>query len=548
MNRFHIKRLMRKEMNGWRMLSIIGAAVILLPILYVFSSLFSRPNENWLHIRKYLLTDYIIESLLLVCITGLLAGTIGVTLAWLISAYDFPLKRIFRWALVLPLAIPPYIAAYTYSTMFSYTGVVQSTLRNSFDIRVDPLLFSLTGMKGAIFVFVLFLFPYVYLIARSFLESQSAAYVESARVLGRSPLYIFFRIVLPLSRPALAGGIVLVIYEVLSDYGVTSYFGIHTFTTAIFQTWFGRYDVDSAMKLAAWLMVFVVGIFFVERWLRKERSYSAMVRSRPMSAIRLSGWKSAAAVTVCAIVLALGFLIPTLQLIAWAKLTFDAVWNSTFFRLAYQTVWTAAVSTTAIMLFAVIVANANRRKSLFSFVLVKSVTAGYSIPGAIIAIGVLAICIALDRMLAPVYGMLGWGDAPLVLSMSIVMLLVGYVIRYMATGYNAVEVGFEKIGNKYMEASRTLSHSFTASFFKVELPLLKGAIAGGFILTFVEICKELPLALLLRPFNFETLATKAYQYANDEQIYEASIPSLFIIAISILSVVFIHHTGKKVQS
>lgn len=540
-----IKRHLKKEFNGWWIISIVGAVVILLPILIIFSSIVQEPNENWLHIRQYLLTNYVKNTVLLVVLTGIFTVLLGVTLAWLIAAYDFPLKRFFRWGLMLPLSIPTFIAAYTYRTMLGYTGVVQTTLRNHFDYQMNPELLTVSGIGGAVFIFTLFLFPYVYMITRAFLESQSTSYIENARLLGRAPLAVFCRVVLPLARPAIIGGVVLVIYEVLGDYGVTSLLGIHTISTAIFQTWFGMYDVDSAMRLAAWLMIIIVGMFLFERLLRQRRRYHLSNKSRPLVPVKLKGIAGIAAFMYCAIVFLIGFLIPFVQLIAWAKMTFHKVWDSSFFTLLYQTVYVAVIATMIILILAVVVANVCRSHNSLSFILSKCVTSGYSIPGPIIAIGVLAMFIALDKWLAPVYSSMGLGKAPLILSLSLVMLIVGYVIRFMATGFNAIEVGFEKVGTKYTEASRMLGLGVTRTFFKVDLPLVKGSLISGFILTFVEICKELPLAMLLRPFNFETLATKTYQYANDEQIHEASISSLLIIAISIVSIILIQMIGKR---
>jgi len=542
-----IKRNLKKEFNGWWIISIVGAVVILLPILVIFSSIVQEPNENWLHIRQYLLKNYVTNTVLLVVMTAILTAILGVTLAWLIAAYDFPLKRFFRWGLMLPLSIPTFIAAYTYRTMLGYTGVVQTTLRNHFDYQMNPELLTVSGIGGAVFIFTLFLFPYVYMITRAFLENQSTSYIENARLLGRGPFAVFFRIVLPLSRPAIIGGVVLVIYEVLGDYGVTSLLGIHTISTAIFQTWFGMYDVDSAMRLAAWLMVIIVGMFLFERLLRQRRRYHVSNKSRPLVPVKLTGMAGIAAFMYCGVVFLIGFLIPFIQLIAWAKMTFHKVWDTSFFTLLYQTVYVAVISTMIILILAVVVANVCRSHSSLSFILSKCVTSGYSIPGPIIAIGVLAMFIALDKWLAPLYSSMGLGKAPLILSLSLVMLIVGYCIRFMATGFNAIEVGFEKVGTKYAEASRMLGLGKTRTFFKVDLPLIKGSLISGFILTFVEICKELPLALLLRPFNFETLATKTYQYANDEQIHEASISSLLIIAISIVSVIIIQMIGKRVK-
>jgi iron(III) transport system permease protein len=543
----HLKRYAQKELNGWWYISILAAAVILLPIIYVFAELFQAPNENWFQIRQYLLKNYVANTLILISLTGIFTGLLGVSLAWLTAAYDFPLRKFFRWGLILPLAIPPYIAAYTYRTMLSYTGVVQVTLRNQFDYQVNQELLSISSLRGAVFIFTMFLFPYVYIISRAFLESQSASFIENARLLGRKPLAVFLKVVLPLSRPAVIGGTVLVIYEVLSDYGVTSYFGIHTITTAIFQTWFGMYDVDTAMRLAAWLMMIIVGMFMIERVLRRRQRYSISNKSRPLVPKKLKGFSAGAAFTFCALVFSLGFLIPFIQLLSWARLTLHKVWDASFFVLLYQTVYVAVIATVIILLFSVIVANVCRSKSPISFILSKWVTSGYSIPGAIIAIGVMAMFIKLDELLAPFYASIGLGKAPLVLSMSLLMLIVGYIIRFMATGYNAVEVGFEKIGTKYTEASRLLGKGITKTFLKVDLPLIKGALFGGFILTFVEICKELPLVLLLRPFNFETLATKTFQYAKDEMIHEAAIPSLMIILLSTLSVMVLQMIDKKVE-
>ncbi|UOE56112.1 iron ABC transporter permease [Bacillus sp. CMF12] len=547
MNTESVKHFFRKDFNGWWLVSLIGAAMILLPILFIFFSIFQEPNENWFQIREYLLKNYAANSIILVVLTGVFTAILGVSLAWLIAAYDFPMRRFFSWGLILPLAIPPYIAAYTYRTMLSYTGVVQVTIRNEFDYQINPEWLSISSLKGAVFIFTIFLFPYVYIICRAFLENQSSSYLENARLLGRKPFAIFVRIVLPLSRPAIVAGAVLVIYEVLSDYGVTSYFGIHTITTAIFQTWFGMYDADSAMRLAAWLMVIIVGLFFIEKLLRQGRRYNISSKSRPLGRQKLKGLRAAAVFIYCSVIFLLGFLIPVVQLLAWSRLTFTKVWNDTFFTLLNQTVFVGIISTALILLFAVIIANVTRSHSSGAYILSKLATAGYSIPGAIIAIGVLALFIELDSVLAPFYSYMGWGKAPLILSLSLAMLVIGYTIRFMATGYNAVEIGFEKIGNKYTEASRMLGFGVTKTFFKVDLPLIKGALFSGFILTFVEIIKELPLALLLRPFNFDTLATKTYQYAKDEMIYEAAIPSLMIILISVISVAVFQMIDKKVK-
>ncbi|WP_312114775.1 ABC transporter permease [Brevibacillus reuszeri] len=541
-------RNLRRNMNGWVTLSVIGAFLALLPSLYIFFGLFQKENENWQHIQEYMLVDYALESLWLVLGTGACTIIVGVTLAWLVAAYDFPLRRFFDWAFVLPLAIPPYIAAYTYGSMLSYTGSIQTFLRNTLGWTPDQRYFDIMSMKGAIFIFTLFLFPYVYLITKAFLEKQSAAFIENARLLGKNSFHTFFVIVLPLSQGAIVGGASLVAFEVLNDFGVTKHFGISSFTTAIFKTWFGMYDVDSAIRLAAWLMSFIIGLFVIERLLRKRKKFSSPTnKQNPLKRRKLKGVWKWAAMAFGLLVVSLSFFIPVTQLLVWATWTYEDVWNSGFIELLFNTLSVSLVSIFILMLLAVIVANVIRsaRGSTFSLMLTRFISMGYSIPGAVLSIGVLAVVISVDQKLSGVYEWLGFGGGKLVLSMSLFMLIFAYIIRFLAVGYNAVEAGFEKIGNRYTEASRLLGLGMTRTFLKVDLPLIKGAVFTGFVLVFMEIIKELPLTLLLRPYNFETLATKAYQYASDEQIHQASIPSLCIIAVGIVSVFFYHWLGEK---
>ncbi|MGG1664243.1 ABC transporter permease [Brevibacillus sp. NRS-1366] len=541
-------RNLKRNINGWVTLSVIGAFLALLPSLYILFGLFQKENENWQHIKEYMLVDYALQSLWLVLGTGACTIIVGVALAWLVAAYDFPLRRFFNWAFVLPLAIPPYIAAYTYGSMLSYTGSVQTFFRNTLGWTPDQRYFDIMSMKGAIFIFTLFLFPYVYLITKAFLVGQSAAFIENARLLGKNSFHIFFRIVLPLSQGAIVGGASLVAFEVLNDFGVTKHFGIQSFTTAIFKTWFGMFDVDSAIRLAAWLMSFIIGLFVVERLLRRRKRYSSPTnKMNPLKRRKLKGVPKFLAIFLGMVVVSFSFFVPVVQLIVWATWTYEDVLNDIFIHLLANTLSVSFVSIFILMLLAVIVANVIRssRRSTFALVLTRLISMGYSIPGAVLSIGVLAVVISLDQKLSGVYAWLGWGEGKLVLSMSLFMLIFAYIIRFLAVGYNAVEAGFEKTGNRYMEASRLLGMGMTRTFFKVDLPLIKGAVVTGFILVFMEIIKELPLTLLLRPFNFETLATKAYQYASDEQIHQASIPSLCIIAVGIVSVFFYHWLGEK---
>ncbi|MFF5995791.1 iron ABC transporter permease [Lysinibacillus sp. KU-BSD001] len=537
------------KLNGWSILSICIILFLVGPNMTIIEGLFMPANENWVHIKEFILADFIRTSVLLVFFTGIFTIILGTSLAWLIAQYQFPLRGFFKWALILPLSIPPFIGAYTYHGILNYTGVVQTTLRNELNIEVNAAYFDIMNMPGAIFIYTMFLFPYVYTIVRVFLAQQSATLIESARMLGKGPFGIFFKVVLPISRAAIIGGASLVILEVLNDYGVVKYYGLQTFSTAIFQTWFSLGDIDTSLKLAASLMGFVILILILEKVLRGRKQFSyASTKIRPLKLVQLRGIKAGLATFYCMLIFSLSFFIPVLQLMDWFVLTFGKIPFEDFAIYLKNSSIVAAISATLIIAFALIVGNFNR---LFQGTIAKLLTRlsvlGYSIPGAVIAVAVVTAFIQLDQWLAPLYVKLGL-DSTLVLSVSLVMLITAYLVRFFAIGFNSIEAGYEKIGTNFRDASRLLGASVTKTFFKVDVPMMKGAIVSGFILVFIDIMKEIPLTLILRPFNFDTLATKAFQYASDEKIMEASQASLFIIAISALAIFIFNKLLEKEQS
>ncbi|SKC84864.1 ABC transporter permease [Maledivibacter halophilus] len=541
------KRDIKHNINIWSILSFIFICLIILPNVNILINLLNKPNENWTHIKTYLLKDYIINSMILVVFTGVFTTIIGIGLSWIILAYNFPARKFFKWALILPLAIPPYIAAYTYNGILDYTGVVQTTLRNYFNISVNQKYLDIMSIQGSIFIFTMFLFPYVYIITKSFLEKQSAALVENARLLGRNQLEIFIHVVLPISRVPIIGGVSLVILEVLNDYGVVKYFGIPTFSTAIFKTWFGMGDIDSAIRLSAILLFIVFAILMAEKILRGRKKFSfTNTKFRPIQRQRLNGGKGALAFMFCFTVFSLGFLIPTLQLAHWSVMTYEKILDIQFWSFTFSSLSIAIISAGLITIIGTIIANYCRLNDGFiSKIYTKTTTVGYSIPGAVIAIAVIVFFIALDKKLFWIYRLLDENSGKLILSTSIVMLIFAYVIRFLAIGFNSIEAGFEKVGKKFSEASRTLGMSMTETFLKVDFKMVKPGILSGFLLVFVDILKELPLTLILRPFNFNTLATKSFEYANDEMIHEASVSSLIIIIISIISIYIFYKASEK---
>lgn len=536
----------KQQLNIWALLSFAFIFIIFIPNFIIGVEFFSEPNENWEHIKEYLLKDYISNTLVILTFTAFAATIIGTSLAWLITIYDFPLRNFLKWALILPLAIPPYIAAYTYHGIVNYTGVIQSTLRNQFDVQVNQKYFNIMNVEGAIFIFTVCLFPYVYTITKSFFQNQSASLIENARLLGGNSFETFFRVAIPISKAAIVGSVTLVILEVLNDYGVVSYFGIQTFSTAIFRTWYGMKDLDSALKLAGALMFLVILVLVLEKIIRGRKRFSySTTKVRPIQPKQLKGIKAWGVFSYCFGIFTIAFIIPLLQLIRWAFMTYEKVLNKDFIILAKNSIFVATVAALIIVIISLIISNYTRlHQGLMSKIISRITTLGYSIPGAAIAIAVITIFLSLDSYIYSALAKIKMEPA-IVLRTSLVMLVSAYIIRFLAIGYNSIESGFEKVGNSFTEASRMLGSSTIGSFLKVDLPMVKGAVFSGFILVFVDILKELPLTLFLQPFNFSTLATQAFKYANDERVQEASLASLFIILISGICIFIFHKVLER---
>lgn len=541
---------MNRKADIWSKLANASIGLLLLPAaVIVWQLLFGGGSDNWEHIQTYMLNKYMLNTLLISGFTALFTVLIGTSLAWLVTVFDFPLRGVMKWGLMLPLAIPAYIGAYTYHGLLNYTGVIQAFLRNELGLRVSQKFFNIMHLPGVIFIFTIFLYPYVFTVTRSFLSRHTASLIESARVLGHRPAKLFYTVILPMARGAMVGGASLVIMEVLNDYGVVKYYGVPAFSTAIFKAWFSMGDSGAAIRLAGILMVFVFLALAGERIIRGRRQYSmTTTKQRSMVLIELTGWKRVAASAYTASIFLLGFFIPVLQLIHWTYLSRERLFSKELVELMGNTIFVAVVATGLILIVAVIVANHNRlSESKLSRFHAGAVSLGYSIPGAVISVGVIILFVGLDRFLGPVYKTFLQTNKTLVLSTSLVMLIFAYVLRFLAIGYNNVESGFNKIGRKYHEASRMLGKGTVRTFFEVDLPMIHPALIGGFVMVFIDMLKELPLTLILRPFNFDTLATKAFEYANDEMIHEAAIPSMLIIVISLALIGVLQRYQAKVR-
>lgn len=497
-------------------------SLVALALLDILIQFFKKEGNSWQHIQNSLLLDYISTSFFLGLASILLAFLISVTLAYIMVNYKFPFKNFMKFALILPLSIPPYIAAYTYAGILSYTGDLQQFLRR-IGVEVDQGLFSIMNFRGAVFIFVLFLYPYVYMPVYSYLSKNTATLIESARTLGRSKISVFFTVIIPLLRVPIVAGSSLMVLEILSDYGLVSYFGINTFTRAIFKTWIDLSDINSAIRLSAILLLFVLSFKYIEQLSRGRRRYSiSESSSRETKERELYGIKKFLVITFVYGVFALSFVIPISQMIIWSIYSFETITKDGLFEMTINTVVIALLATITIVVLSIIVSNFNRlAKSKLSKFFLELSSLGYSIPAAIIAINMLVIFVDIDKVLKTN------------IKSTLLMLFIAYIIRFLAVGINNIEPGFQKLGIKYHESSRVLGYSDLKTFAKIDLPLMKLQILGAFMICFVDIIKDLTLVLILRPFNFSTLSTKVFEYAHDEMIPESSLASLIIVSIAI---------------
>jgi iron(III) transport system permease protein len=530
--------------NKWTGYSLLILLLVATPLFTIFIKLFDSPGGSWSHIANNLLFGYFQNTILLLLGVAFFTFLLGVSTAWLVSNYEFPGRKYFEWLLILPLGFPGYIMAYTYVGILDYTGPLQVFLRNTFDISFKGSVIDIMNLPGAIFILSITLFPYVFLISRASFVQQSKTLQEASYLLGTNRLKTFYKVALPMARPAIVAGIALASMEVLNDYGTVKYFGVNTFTTGIFRAWFSLGDSSTAIYLAAILMVFVFVILYLESLQRGQRQFSSVHGTqRPTVRLHPTFGKKLFYSTICLVIFLLSFLFPFLQLLHWVNMTYSKVVNQDFFLLIYRSFGLAAVSGIIIVIFSVVLLYA-LRLSPFKWVknITKISTLGYAIPGAVIAVGVMIPFIALDKW---IYGtLISSKTAGLFFSGTLFALVFAYLVRFMAVGYNPVEAGFQKIGIHVNEASRLLGTRSTKTLWKIDLPLIKTSLVSGIILVFVDVLKELPLTLILRPFNYQTLATKAFDMATNEMIAESANAALIIILTGIIPIIFLNRLIK----
>lgn len=521
--------------NRWYPITFAIAALVLLPISVLLLSWAEIDREIWSHLWDTQMTRLLVNTLVLVGGVGVGVTVLGVSLAWLTSLCEFPGRRWLDWALMLPFAVPAYVLAFVFVGLLDFSGPVQTLLREWFGSGLRLPRVRSTG--GVITVLVLVFYPYVYLLARTAFLAQGRGLTEAARVLGLSPLAAFWRVALPMARPAIGAGLALAIMETLADFGTVSVFNFDTFTTAVYKTWYGFYSLSSATQLASLLLLFVMLVLLGERY---SRGRSGVPNERPRGAAlyRLHGWKAFAASAWCLLVFACAFVIPVLQLLVWVwqKGRFDL--DERYGGLILHSLYLgglAAVLTVAVALLLAFAQRLSPTPAVRSAVGIANL--GYALPGSVLAVAIMLAFSWLDNhAVIPLSSALGGAGKPLLLG-SIGALLVAYLIRFMAVAYNPLEGALARIRPSLPEASRSLGVGGAGLFLRVYLPLLVPGALSAALLVFVDVLKEMPATLLMRPFGWDTLAVRVFEMTSEGEWARAALPALTLVLVGLFPVI-----------
>ncbi|MED5252104.1 MAG: iron ABC transporter permease [Pseudomonadota bacterium] len=538
------------SLSPWSIALFLVALIVALPILVVLGHIVMPTEGVWQHLASTVLPRYLSNTFWLVLWVGLGTLVIGTGTAWLVVMCRFHGKRLFEWALLLPLAVPTYVIAYAYTDFLQVAGPLQSLLREWFHWQVGDYYFpNVRSLGGAATLITFVLYPYVYLLARASFLEQSVCVLDVGRTLGRGPWRLFASVALPLARPALVGGVSLVLMETLNEFGAVQFFGVDTFTTGIYRTWFGLGEPIAAAQLAACLLTFVIAFVLLERWSRgKRRYFHTTNRYQQLPEYRLHGWHAVGATLACLLPITVGFLLPSGILLEMAITTGDSLFGTRFIGFAMNSLSLATVAALIAVGLAVLLSYGVRLHNSPSARLFTRIAAmGYAIPGSVVAVGILIPFAWLDNALNTWLHTHYDKIIGLVFSGTAFILIYAYVVRFLAVSFNAVEASLGKVTPSMDAASRTLGQTAGGTLRRIHTPLMRSSLLAAGILVFVDVMKELPATIILRPFNFDTLAVRAHSLASDERLAEASTASLTIVVVGILPVILLSLAMRRAR-
>ncbi len=528
---------------GWTVGTVLVAALVSIPVLAVPGIALTPADGIWRHLASTVLPSYIANTLLLMLGVG--AGTllVGVGTAWLVTVTRFPGRGLAETALLLPMALPAYVVAYVYTDLLEYAGPLQKALRGVFGWSGprDYWFPEIRSLGGAVVVMTLVLYPYVYLLSRAAFIEQSVGLLEASRSLGRGPWRTFFTTALPLARPAIVVGVSLVLMETLNDFGTVDFFAVPTFTLGIFDVWRNMNSIAGAAQLSSLLLLFVMVLVFLERGARRRRRFDhAASRHQALSGERLAPPLGVLAVVACFTPVVLGFGLPASVLAAYAVTHFADTPMAEVLAAAANSVLLAGIAAALALMLALFMAYGARIKGGMVIAAASRLAGmGYAVPGSVLAVGVMVVLAGVDNgvdaFMRDTFGV----STGLLLSGTIAAVTFGYLVRFLALALGTVEAGLSKITPSMDGAARSLGHGPLATMRRVHVPLLRSSLLTAAVLVFVDSMKELPMTVILQPFDFQTLATFVHQYASDEQLGEAALAALAIVAAGIAPVVLL---------
>ncbi|TNE82753.1 MAG: iron ABC transporter permease [Gammaproteobacteria bacterium] len=544
--------LARRTSKRWLISAVLTTAVVALPVLSVIFLAFFPEENIWPHLLETTLPRYLVTTLQLMAGVGVLTLVIGLATAWAVTMCEFPGRKFFEWAMLLPFAVPAYVIAYVYTSLLDYAGPVQGALRDWFGWQnaTDYWFPEIRSLEGAILMIGLVLYPYVYLLGRAAFLEQSPSLFAVSRSLGHSALSTFFRVVLPIARPAIAVGLSLVLMETLNDFGTVDFFAVQTLTAGLFDTWMNLGNLGGAAQIATTMLVFVVILVTLERYSRRrQQQFAARDNRDPIQRFTMSMPRQMICVAVCAIPVILGFAIPgaTLTLYAWEY--FDQSWNPDFLENALNSLFLSGTAALTTLIVGVTLAYSRRLHNTRGMqVLMRLSSLGYAMPGAVLAVGVIVPLAGFDNWLDSLTREWFGFSTGLLLSGTAFAMIFAYTVRFLAVSAGSVESALQKITPSMDMASRSLGHTPGKTLVHVHLPILRGTLMTAALVVFVDCMKELPATLILRPFNFETLATYVYQFASDERLYHSALPALIIVLAGIIPIILMSRSISNTRA
>jgi iron(III) transport system permease protein len=534
----------RRPASVWRLVPFLVAALVLIPIGTILSSFFAPTSDIWQHLVETTLLSLLINTFWLAL--GVVSGTalLGVSLAWLTAVCEFPGRKLFSWALLLPLAVPAYVTAFVVLGLFDFTGPVQSAFRSW--LGPDAWFPEVRGRMGVITVMVLAFYPYVYLLARNAFLTQGKRSLEASQSLGLNRTQGFFRVALPMARPWIAGGVMLALMETLADFGTVAVFNYDTFTTAIYKAWFGMFSLPAASQLASLLLVIVFALIVMEQQIRIRMRYAEVKQSARSDRIALSGWRSATATALASGTLFFAFLLPIGQLVIWAANSLVQDLDSRYLDFLWHSLLLSTLAALLTCTVALLLVYATRRHpDAATRNAVRIATLGYALPGTVLAVGMFVPLASLDNWIGGVTLQLFQIETGLMIQGTLAIMLLAYLTRFLAVSHSPIDSAMQRITSSIDEASMSMGINGWMMLRRVHLPILKSGIFTAGALVFVDVMKEMPITLMTRPFGWDTLSVRIFEMTSEGAWEQAALPAVALVISGLIPIIlFMRQTEK----